>query len=178
MLGEELYRQYLAAEEAKQQRDLLEAVKRENPEGVEAVVSEGREYVQKIRRINDELPEKVISAKLNRLEIVVAKIFNHIELNPEKLPEIRRFMNYYLPTTLKLVDSYREFERQPVQVENIITAKNEISQTLDMINTAFETLLDDLYQDDTLDISTDISALKTVLAQDGLVDHKMNQKPQ
>lgn len=178
MLGEELYRQYLAAEEAKRQRDLLEAVKRENPEGVEAVVSEGREYVQKIRRINDELPEKVISAKLNRLEIVVAKIFNHIELNPEKLPEIRRFMNYYLPTTLKLVDSYREFERQPVQVENIITAKNEISQTLDMINTAFETLLDDLYQDDTLDISTDISALKTVLAQDGLVDHKMNQKPQ
>ncbi len=178
MLGEELYRQYLAAEEAKKQRERLEAVKKENPEGLEAVVSEGRECVQKIRRINDELPEKVISAKLNRLEIVVAKIFNHIELNPEKLPEIRRFMNYYLPTTLKLVGSYREFERQPVQVESIITAKNEISQTLDMINSAFESLLDDLYRDDTLDISTDISALKTVLAQDGLVDQKMKQKPE
>ena len=86
-------------------------------------------------------------------------------------------MNYYLPTTIKLVKAYCDFEQQPVQVQSIVTAKKEIDDTLTVISTAFETLLDSLYQDDALDISTDISALKTILTQEGLVkDHSETKK--
>ena len=70
--------------------------------------------------------------------------------------------------TLKLVDAYEEFDRQPVQGENISTAKGEIEKTLDTINFAFENLLDSLFQDAVMDISAEISVLQTLLAQEGL----------
>ena len=92
------------------------------------------------------------------------------------MPDIRKFMQYYLPTTLKLVKAYREFDGQPVQGENVTKVKAEISDTLDTINTAFENLLDSLFQDDVMDISTDISVLETMLAQEGLTEDAFRKK--
>ena len=91
-------------------------------------------------------------------------------------PEIRRFLNYYLPTTLKLVTAYREFSEQPVQGSNIQNAKNTIKQTLDTVNDAFAKLLDGLYQDDVLDISSDASVLETMFAQEGLTGGDFEKK--
>ena len=85
-------------------------------------------------------------------------------------------MRYYLPTTLKLVNAYREFEQQPAQGENIRSAKEEIKKSLDVINQAFEKLLDSLFEDDALDISTDISVLHTMLAQEGLTGSDFPQE--
>ena len=79
-------------------------------------------------------------------------------------------MQYYLPTTLKLLKAYREFDGQPVQGENIISSKKEIEKTLDTLNVAFEKLLDDLFQETAWDVSTDISVLHTMLAQEGLTE--------
>ncbi len=87
-------------------------------------------------------------------------------------------MRYYLPTTLKLVQSYQEFDTQPVQGENITQAKTEIAQALDTINAAFANLLDSLFADDALDISTDISALETMLKQEGLTGSDFQKKPE
>ena len=92
------------------------------------------------------------------------------------MPEIRKFMSYYLPTTLKLVNTYREFYEQPVESRNIAGAKKNIEGALDTINTAFENLLDSLYQDDAMDVSTDISVLKSMLAQEGLTDRDFHKK--
>lgn len=78
---------------------------------------------------------------MDRLEQIAEKIFEQVQEHPEKLPDIRKLMNYYLPTTLKLLDAYEEFDSQPVQGENIKTAKQQIEQTLDTINIAFENLL-------------------------------------
>lgn len=170
MIGEQVYNQYLDTLKSKQQREAIA----QNPEGIEAVTAEGRACVRRIKAANEALPGQDISDKLSRLETVIVKIFSYVEQRPAKLPEIRRFMNYYLPTTIKLVDSYCEFEHQPVQVNSIIAAKQEISETLTTINEAFETLLDSLYQDDAIDVSTDISALKTILTQEGLVETERN----
>ena len=82
-------------------------------------------------------------------------------------------MNYYMPTTWKLLDSYRSFEKEPIQSENIRKTKKEIEETLDTINNAFETLLNDLFQSTAWDISSDISVLETMLAQEGLTGNKM-----
>ena len=96
--------------------------------------------------------------------------------HPEKLPDIRRLMNYYLPTTLKLLKAYEEFENQPIQGDNIKTGKQQIEDTLDTINLAFENLLDQLFADDVLDVSSDISVLETMLKQEGLTGSEFEKK--
>lgn len=136
----------------------------------------GRECIRQIKEANASIPGEEISGKLYRLEEIISKIFNYVELHPAQLPEIQKFMDYYLPTTLKLVNAYREFDKQSVQGENITAAKNEIENTLDTINIAFEKLFDSLFIDTAMDVSTDISVLKTLLAQEGLTqkDFKSN----
>lgn len=170
MIGEDTYRQYLDALASMKQREQEKAAAEKEPEGIHAVVLEGRDCIRQIRAANDALPEQKISQKLDRLEMITTKIFAYVEQRPKKLPEIRRFMNYYMPTTLKLVNSYKDFDSQPVQGENIVKAKTEILEILDTINSAFETLFDSLYQDDAFDVSTDISVLKSMLAREGLTE--------
>ena len=102
------------------------------------------------------------------LENVIRRIFQRVEQHPELIDDLHKFMDYYLPTTMKLLKAYEELDKQDVEGENIKTAKQEIENTLDTINTAFENLLDSFYKDTAWDVSTDISVLKTMLAQEGL----------
>ncbi len=138
------------------------------PPKVLQVLSAGDSYLTQIREANAAIPGEVISGKLDHLEKIIQKIYARIEEHPEQVEDLDKFINYYLPTTLKLVNAYRSFDAQSVQGDNIQTAKKEIESTLDTINYAFETLLDSLYEDDALDISTDISVLQTMFAQEGL----------
>lgn len=179
MLTNESYRMYLDAQaelaRRKQEEDRL-ARERElleqDPEKkhLRTVIEEGKEYIRRIREVNDDIPGEDISQKLYRLEKICTRIFEYVEGNPEKLPDIRKFMSYYLPTTLKLVETYHEFSIQPVQGENIKTARTEVEETLDDINMAFEKMFDKLFEEDALDISTDISVLSAMLAQEGLLE--------
>jgi len=100
----------------------------------------------------------------------VDKIFDRVEQNPASVGDIRKLMEYYLPTTIKLLQAYQDLDAQPVQGENIISSKKEIEKTLDTLNRAFEKLLDDLFQETAWDVSTDISVLHTMLAQEGLTE--------
>lgn len=179
MLTDEAYQLYLDAEsELKRKQEEEDSRKREQElieqdpvkKQLKIAVEEGKEYVKRIRAANDEIPGEEISKKLDRLEAIGTKIFEYVEVNPEKVQDIRKFMNYYLPTTLKLVESYQEFSNQPVQGENIISAQREIEGMLDDINKAFEKMFDKLFENDAMDISTDISVLSTMLAQEGLLE--------
>lgn len=182
MVDGDTYEQYLQLQESMKQRQIEEQRRKEmeekdpNAATLHKTIDEGRAYLRQIREANDAMPGEDISNKLFRLEEVTSKIFEQVEQHPEKLPDIRKFMSYYLPTTLKLVNTYREFEEQPVQGETIMAAKQEIQDTLDTISVAFENLLDRLFEDDALDISTDISVLQTMLAQEGLTGHRF-EKP-
>ena len=180
MLTEETYRMYLLAEDAKLQRQAEEEAKRKEEASpastgnaeLDQAVREGRAYIREIRRVNDAIPGEEISRKISQLEEITVRIFACVEKRPEKLPDIRRFMSYYLPTTLKLLNAYQEFDSQPIQSQKILSAKNEISQTLDTINNAFSSLMDTLYEEDILDIASDISVLETMFAQEGLTSSK------
>ena len=171
MLDYETYQYYLEAKENMKKQQEAEEASEEN-----AALAEGRRYIRQIREANDAIPAQDVSEKLSRLEDITTRIFDCVEQRPEKMPEIRKFMSYYLPTTLKLVNTYREFYEQPVESRNIAGAKKNIEGALDTINTAFENLLDSLYQDDAMDVSTDISVLKSMLAQEGLTDRDFHKK--
>jgi len=140
------------------------------PPEVRETITIGRQFIRQIREANEKLPEEMISNKLDRLELVIDRILYHIEKHPEKVPDMRMFMEYYLPTTLKLVVTYKDFDAQPIQGDNITTAKGEIMKTLDIINYAFEKLLDSMFEEAAMDISTDISVLETMFTQDGLTE--------
>ncbi len=154
-----------AAEEEQRKRE----AKGLTPE-VQEVVDAGEAYIRKIHECNDAIPGAEISAKISRMEMLVDKIFDRVEENPESVGDLHRLMNYYLPTTVKLLEAYEELDKQPIQGENIISSKEEIEKTLDTLNVAFEKLLDALFQDTAWDVASDISVLKTMLAQEGLTE--------
>ena len=145
-------------DETKEQRQLRETVER------------GQTYIAAIRKANDDIPGEEISEKLYRLETSVGRIYTQIQKKPEKLSELRKFQEYYLPTTLKLVETYREFDGQPIAGDNIKTAKAEIEASLETIIQAFDKLFDSLFAEAAMDVSTDISVLQTLLAQEGLTE--------
>jgi len=135
------------------------------------IAEEGQRYMQRIREANDAIPDTEISNKLYRMELIVKKIFEYVAENPEQIPQLRRFMDYYMPTTDKLVSAYKEFDTQPIQGENIKNAKSEIAKTLDTINIAYEKLYDSMYKEAAMDVSSDIAVLQTLLAQEGLTEN-------
>lgn len=156
-----------------QEAEQIEKEKWENHKGgvaLKEAIEEGNQYIRTIKAANDALPEVEISEKLDHLEGVTTKIFDYVERYPEKLPEIRKFMCYYMPITLKLVKAYQKFDQQGADAGEIVNTKLEIKETLDTINKAYHNLLNKLMQADILDVSSDISALETILAQEGLTE--------
>ncbi len=143
------------------------------------VLKKGNEFLVKIRQSNDAIPGAEISAKISRMELIVQKIFERAGEHPEVIPDLRKLMDYYLPMTVKLLDAYEDMDGQPVQGENITSSKKEIEDTIDTLNLAFEKLLDSIFRDTAWDVSSDISVLHTVLAQEGLTEddfEKMKQE--
>lgn len=131
------------------------------------VIEEGKNYVRLIRQCNDEIPGEEMSDKLDRLELLVTRIFDQVEKEPELAPELRKMLSFYLPTTQKLLEAYRDLDRQQVELSNIEQTKREIETAVDNINEAFEKFLDELFREKAWDIQSDISALHTILKQDG-----------
>ena len=108
-----------------------------------------------------------ISAKISRIEMLVDRIFDRVEQNPASVSDLRRMMEYYLPTTVKLLEAYEDLDSQPVQGDRNYSSKKEIEKTLDTLNVAFEKLLDSLFQDTAWDVSSDISVLRQLLHRKG-----------
>lgn len=160
----------------------LEQTQRANTDPqLQEVLDRGNAYVRKIRACNDAIPGEEISRKISRMELIVEKIFERAREHPEIVPDLKKLMDYYLPMTVKLLDAYADMDAQPVQGQTIQTSKKEIEDTLDTLNAAFEKLLDSVFQDTAMDVSSDISVLHTLLAQEGLTEDefsKMKQKNQ
>lgn len=155
------------AREQEEQKKRQEETEKLSPE-IRRIIEEGDKYIRRIHACNDAIPGREISAKISRMELLVDRIFDRVEQDPEAAGEIRHLMDYYLPTTVKLLDAYQELDAQPVQGENILSSKREIEGTLDTLNLAFEKLLDDMFQETAWDVSSDISVLRAMLAQEGL----------
>ena len=123
---------------------------------------------QQLRQANDAIPDPVMTAKISRLEELSARIFALAKKDPGKKAQLQKFMDYYLPTALKLLNTYAQLSAQDIQGENITDAKQSIERSMDLLITAFENQLDKLFQSDALDVSADVAALEGMLNLDGL----------
>lgn len=142
---------------------------------VQEVLDKGNAFIAQIRKCNDDIPGEEISAKIDRMELIVKKIFDRAKAHPEIVPDLKKLMDYYLPMTVKLLGAYADMDAQPVQGETIQKSKREIEATLDTLNQAYEKLLDSVFADTALDISSDISVLNTLLAQEGLAEDELTK---
>ena len=185
MVTDKIYEQYLIAQQSMKERSKQQAKAPQTPSEDEQMTSEevaafdkiiasGEMYMQHIREANDAIPDTEISNKLYRMELIIQKIFDYVRSHPEQLSQLRRFIDYYMPTTDKLVTAYKEFDTQPIQGDNIKAAKQEIAKALDTINDAYEKLYDSMYAEAAMDVASDISVLQTLLAQEGLTKDEFN----
>ena len=108
------------------------------------------------------------------METIVRRIFDEVRERPELAGSLNLFMDYYLPTTTKLINAYVEMDRNPVQGDNIKSAKREIENSLDTICDAFEKLLDSFFRDTAMDVSSDISVMKMMMQQEGLTEDELS----
>lgn len=143
---------------------------------VDTLVEKGQEMLSQIRQENDLIPDAELTDQMNRLEDVANRIFRTVAEKPEKAPQIRRFMDYYLPTTLKMLGGYRKMDERQVGGQQAQATRTQIREAMDTVLKAFDKQLNALYQDDMLDLSTDIDVMETMLRQDGLIDSGMQQK--
>lgn len=143
---------------------------------VDKLIQEGKEYLKKLRAADDAIPDETLSADITRMEKASADIFRFIGEHPEKAPEIRKFMNYYLPTTLKLLNSYQRLSSQSVKGETISSTLFNIAGMMHTVADAFEKQLDSLFADEAMDISADITVFETLLKQEGFVEETKAKK--
>ena len=142
---------------------------------VQEVLDKGNAFLRDIRKCNDDIPGQEISEKISRMELIVQRIFQRAEAHPEIVPDLKKLMDYYLPMTVKLLRAYADMDAQPVQGQTIQNSKKEIEDTLDTLNQAFENLLDSVFRDTAMDVSSDISVLQTLLARDGLTEDDLTK---
>ncbi|MDM8128458.1 5-bromo-4-chloroindolyl phosphate hydrolysis family protein, partial [Paraclostridium benzoelyticum] len=172
---DEVYNDYLnlknqqIAKESNNEK-LNEEIYDSEKEEIESTIKIGRSYIEQIKNIRSDLYKEEIAVKLDKLGNIATQILSQVEKNPNKIQDVNKFINHYLPITIKLITSYKDINNQVVKGENIENAKNEIEKSIDLINSAFENLLDDLFEDVVLDVSTDISVLKTLFKQEGLAE--------
>ena len=158
---------YQTPEAPKTEAKKPEAKRDEDPK-VAALRKEKDRAVSELRRLNDAIPDEKISAQIDHLEEVTGKIIDHVIANPAKQPQISRFLDYFLPTTIKLLNAYDRMDSAGISGSNINATKQKVETMLDTLCAAFDKQLDSLFGDEALDISTDITVMENLLAQEGL----------
>lgn len=190
MLSEDVYKQYrltqsnslkLIKEEEEIEKSIREELDRAkatlspaDAEELENMVTEGYACVKRLHKLNEQIPEESITNKLNDLEKVLRQIFKGVQIHPEQMKRMHKLMDYYLPTMLKLVEAYAEYDKVNNPGDEIIEAKAEIEATLDTIIEAFNQLLNNLFRDSVWDVTSDAQVLKTMLKQEGLATDLTN----
>lgn len=131
---------------------------------------EDARILREIRQVNDDIPDEAMSAKIDRIEELTGKILAYQKAHPDKSSQLRSFLNYYLPTTLKILRAYAQLDAQGIEGENISAAKARIEGMMDQVVSGFEKQLDKLFQNEAMDVNTDVQVLENMLKKDGLSD--------
>jgi len=139
---------------------------------LDQAIVQGRESLREIRRLNAAIPDPHVTARLDEIASLTEKIFGQLESHKDKLPQCRRFLDYYLPTTIKLMQQYANLQDQGLKDGNVAEAMKKIEDMLDKVAVAFRKQLDGLFAADVVDITADIAVMEQMMAAQGLTDQQ------
>lgn len=172
MVSDDIYDKYMEKQpvyDRYYRKQLEERVRVKSRSGmVTHFLEMGQNSIDRIHEIKSVIKDKAVSNKIDRMEKIVAMIFHEIDINPEQIDKLGLFMNYYLPTTEKILEAYANIDEKQYKGKSLKNAKKEIEDSLDMINNSFEGILDKFYQEHELDITSDISAMEIIMKQEGM----------
>ena len=141
---------------------------------VDREIDVARQRLENLRRANEAIPDPEITKNLDRMYTSGQQIFKELGRDPRKIALVRRFMNYYLPTSEKLMDQYRELDATAVKGENIQSAMSRIESSMGVVADAFDKCADNLFKDDEMDIDAEIKVMQTMLSGDSLYESPVN----
>lgn len=153
----------------------MQEEKVEYPQEIQDFIDECRDMVQSIDMYSNTIDNQKVTSQLDYMEIIVTKIVDYVKKHPDAIDDTKRMRKYYLPYTIKLLEDYKELEDSHVTGDQLDQSKKEIEDVLELINTGFTKLYENLYQDTSIDIHSDVSVLKNLMEQDGLTDMHKNQ---
>ncbi|MBM6926654.1 5-bromo-4-chloroindolyl phosphate hydrolysis family protein [Pseudoflavonifractor phocaeensis] len=169
--------QLILSDEGLDQEPPPEEEKQEPQEEAPLDLRDDDAVLREIRRLNDDIDDEAMSRKIDRIGEITSKIYGYVKQNPSKEGELRQFLNYYLPTTLKILKAYARMEDQGVEGENIRAAKARIEGMMDKVVEGFEKQLDRLFEVDTMDVTADVEVLERMLEKDGLAGGLEFERP-
>lgn len=138
------------------------------PPEVQAVVDEGERAHRELEHLYATIPNLEVKGKIRELINVSDKIIEDAVNDPSDVPQIKKFLDYYLPTTIKLLNAYDRMGAQGIEGENISGTMQSIEEMLDTAVAAYKKLLDSLFANQALDVETDIEVMNTLLKREGL----------
>ena len=137
------------------------------------VILKGQDMLDTIRNENIVITDETLSAQMDTLADKCTQIFRTVSEEPAKVPQVRKFMNYYLPTTLKVLANYRTMQERGVSYQDMSQARESAVRCMDMVLTACQKQIDALHKENMLDISTDIEVMEQMLKRDGYVENEI-----
>ena len=143
---------------------------------LDEIILQGRESIKKIRLLNGKIPDAKISSLLRDLEDTTRKIFHQLEADKAQVKQCRQFLNYYLPTTIHLLERYVELQDQGSGTGSVREAMRKIEETLSTVNSAFRRQLDNLFEKDVVDITAEITVMEQLLKSQGLTGENEFEK--
>ena len=139
---------------------------------VDPIIQEGNRALSEMGRLYMSIKDPEVRKKINEIMRITDKIMQDAIADPKDIPQIKKFMNYYLPTTIKLLNAYDRMSSLGIEGENLDKSMKSINEMLDAAIVAYKKRLDALFENQALDIETDIEVMNTMLAREGLSGNK------
>lgn len=168
---EQLRRQQAEAERKKKEE--ASRIPLTGDKAADQVIITGQDMLATIRKENEAIPDQELSGLMDNLSTKCEQIFRTVSETPSKAPQVRKFMNYYLPTTLKMLANYRTMQQRGVSYGEMQDARQTTVRGMNLVLKACQKLIDNLHRDNMLDISTDIDVLEQMLKRDGFTDNEI-----
>jgi hypothetical protein len=139
-------------------------------ESIDALLAKGESAVSEMRSLRDTIPDDTVRGKIDEIIVVIDKIFKNLLDDPNDYNQVKRFADFYLPATIKLLQTYNRFSQSGASGENITTTMARINIALDTVLVSYRKFFDSLFENQAIDIETDIRVLENMLKSEGLLN--------
>ena len=156
--------------------DATEEPQRTGDDKIDTLLADGEKSIAEMQGFSNAITDDSVRKKADELISITDKIFKKLLVEPGVYTQVKRFADFFLPTTVKLLGSYVKFSQSGVEGENITSTIERINTALDTTLVSYRKFFDSLFENQALDIETDISVLDTMLKKEGLLDSDFEKK--